>query len=381
MAYPIYKKINIPLFEYISSKKNWKNEFECDFELSEERKELTVKCMLMTDRIYDGCYIRRLARLIRWATYDEVLSNWKTQLDFYHNKNRPKGSPSLENFILNYGKDHGTKLFNEYANGISVRNSSSGVFTKQYYINKGCTESEAKEIISNKSKLGGLVKWSKIPKDKRSEYTKSINPICKEYTGYIGLSDEEIDKNRNKILEKTIHSKESYIKKYGEEIGLAKITDIYDRKMKTQLKNGTGLFTVKKGQASKQSLKLFRPLLTWLHDRGYTKNDIQLGLDGYKGERWIRHTNDDKKYCLYDFTILPINVIIEYHGVAWHPKEDLTWASDINLSRQSAEEKRTYDLFKKNLAESNGHNVLEIWSDEPLDKALYNCKEFIKLYE
>lgn len=121
-AYKLFSEIKTSKYDYIKKKKRWKAEFEDGYELSDERISLVETCLEGVERIYDEWFITRLARLIRWADPEEVLSNWNQQLEYYRNGDRPKGSPSCEQFVLNYGKQKGTELFNEFTSKVSETN-------------------------------------------------------------------------------------------------------------------------------------------------------------------------------------------------------------------------------------------------------------------
>ena len=112
------------------------------------------------------------------------------------------------------------------------------------------------------------------------------------------------------------------------------------------------------GKASIESLEVFLPVFDYLIENGFEKNDIYFGVEGSR-EWFIKNDND---FFLYDFTIKSKKIIIEYHGVAFHPKKHETlWESPFGVSYNEAFKK---DTLKKETAEQKGFKLLEVWSDE-----------------
>jgi hypothetical protein len=123
---------------------------------------------------------------------------------------------------------------------------------------------------------------------------------------------------------------------------------------------------VRFGRASKESLKIFIPLYKWLRKKGYKREDIMMGVNGSCELSLIQNN----KVVCYDFTIIPLNIIIEFNGVKFHART-LT----DHVIRGSAEKSIKSDEFKKMVAENNDYSLLTIWSDE--FNLLNNCKQFI----
>lgn len=131
------------------------------------------------------------------------------------------------------------------------------------------------------------------------------------------------------------------------------------------------------GKASKESLIIFKPLIDWCIEEGIEYSDIYIGYNE-KNEYFIRY--DNNKLFFYDFTIRSKKIIIEYNGVAFHPKlENKNWKNPFtNESHTECLEK---DNLKINVAEKEGFDILIIWSDEDPILNLEYCKKFINRYE
>lgn len=86
----------------------------------------------------------------------------------------------------------------------------------------------------------------------------------------------------------------------------------------------------------------------------------------------------DSKFVLFDFTILSKRVIIEFNGIAFHPKSpnDCKWKSIFN--NETAEEAYNRDLIKLEIAKKAGFKVITIWSDTDHQT---NLKHIIETYE
>ena len=101
---------------------------------------------------------------------------------------------------------------------------------------------------------------------------------------------------------------------------------------------------------------------------GYNKNK----------EYFIR---DGGEFYFYDFTVLDLNVIIEYNGITWHANPE--WDDNRLNEWYNPFSNETYmtniDKFNKKikLANINGFDTLVLWSDTNIDDNIKKCKEFL----
>jgi len=132
------------------------------------------------------------------------------------------------------------------------------------------------------------------------------------------------------------------------------------------------------GKASKESLVVFSEVFKFCMGIGISSEDIFFGYEN-KSEFFLKNGSN---IFFYDFSIKSIKIIIEFHGVAFHAKngEDDKWYNPfVNETASENIEKRR---IKNNLAISNGFDILEIWSDQDVQKNIEYCKKFIlKKYE
>jgi very-short-patch-repair endonuclease len=128
----------------------------------------------------------------------------------------------------------------------------------------------------------------------------------------------------------------------------------------------------KTSRYSKKSISFFELLL-----RNTSYTDLTFL---YKEKEFFIYDYTKKKIFFYDFYIPELKIIIEYHGVMFHPKED-----EINkknwkclFSNISYEDKMEYDLYKIKIAKDSGIDLLVIWEDENLNDAINKCLKIIK---
>lgn len=128
------------------------------------------------------------------------------------------------------------------------------------------------------------------------------------------------------------------------------------------------------GRASKESTKVFKPLIDWCLSIGIEYDDIYLGLDE-KNEYFIKSEN----IYFYDFVIRSKKIIIEFNGIAFHAKtEQLNKNEWFNpFTKENAKDNIEKSKLKYKVAEDKGFVVLEIWSDLNHLDNLELCKKFI----
>lgn len=298
--------------------------------------------------------------------------NWNSEDEYKKSQSR-----SLEYYINKYGIDNGNKKYKDHLNKISISNSIEG------YINRYGSDGYKKFKEISKSKDSMSLKFF-VEKNK-GNYDKAIF----EY------------ENRKKSVDISL---KSFIIKYGEIEGHDKYKFIIEKSKLTLLNNpnykeickSRGITITKMVEkygneigkekynlwresvsvpicrSSKESLKIFNPLIQEIiKDNFIGIDDIYIG-DGCKNEFFIR---EDSKIFFYDFTIRSKKIIIEYNGTLFHPKnEKSNWVNPYN--KETSECAFMRQKIKVDIAKSKGFRVLEIWSDE--DDNLEKCINFIK---
>lgn len=112
-----------------------------------------------------------------------------------------------------------------------------------------------------------------------------------------------------------------------------------------------------KSYSSKQGTQAIKKLISSL-------GEIDYGIVYYAGngkEFWL--TENREKYYFYDCCFKDLRIIIEFQGVAYHPKN---LSEDFRVPYKSMGTKEDLwnkDRLKQKLAVSNGYEIYYIWSD------------------
>lgn len=105
---------------------------------------------------------------------------------------------------------------------------------------------------------------------------------------------------------------------------------------------------------------------------GFKQEDILWGVG--KSKEYYIYDKNNKRTLFYDFTIPKIKLILEFHGIGFHPnpvwntKTWNNWKSVYNGF--SAEFKYKSDIYKRKYAENNNFKVIEIYSDNVKNKQI-----------
>lgn len=240
----------------------------------------------------------------------------------------------------------------------------------EFWLDKGFSEEEAKIKLSERqstfsldkciSKLGeseGRIRWQErqelwqktlqsnpnINEINKRKDSSSIEWALKKCDGDIE-SAKALKNERDKLHDSS--SMEWALKKCDGDVNEA-----------TKLRNDRVLGRNKKSY-SKESILFFLPLYNFCLDLGIPEDQIY-----WKETEYV--INEQSKIYFYDFTLRDLCIIIEYHGVAFHPKHpNQDWKSIF--TNHTAREKYEYDQLKNNVAKSKGFNLIEVWSDEDL---------------
>lgn len=241
------------------------------------------------------------------------------------------------------------------------------IFTTEYWVNNGLSLCEAKAKVSE-------IQTNNVKKRTKKTYQNHSQKIkfSVDYWTHLGYSLEETEILRQPFVDKIKNNLSNLIIKYGEELGLHKWLQKNVKYKESMLKNLSTRRTG--GYVSKESIKFFIPLYKFCRRLGISRNKINFGITGSK-EFFIKDMSlDYNSGKFYDFTIRDIKLIVEYHGIFWHPKDVLTWKNpwlDFNTAKDA-------DLYKEQLARRSGMEYVIIWSDDNLDQKLLELQSIIK---
>ena len=285
--------------------------------------------------------------------------------------------------------------------------------TIEFYLAKGMNQTEAEEALKERQSTFSRKKM--IEKHGEEEGTKKVEERNKKWFKSLKENNDwdELSKSKAVTLEKSIFkygeeegterfnewveardtSKEGFIKRYGEEKGDQKYIEVNTKKGygntlpyhiekygeeegMVKWKERLNKMSVDSGKASKESLKIFLPLL----DLYKNKFRCYLGYEDH--HEWFIWDNDLRKQRRYDFTLREAKIIIEYNGETFHPNKDKLNESEWNnwvspFSRKNADKVYHHDREKIKLAEENGFKVLELWSSTSVEENIKIANEFI----
>lgn len=231
-------------------------------------------------------------------------------------------------------------------------------------------------------------------KEKAEAICKSKATCCKEH--FMKKFGDSWKEEYEKHLRKVEQTEESFIERYGPELGKIKwkehvelIKQIQKKRLenetpeqrrkrccfskeffkirygdnwKTYYKEFQKKLQVKAGKASKLSLKYFKPIIDFL-DKNHLK--YYVGVDGNK--EYFLWDKEAKKLRLYDLCILDIKTIIEFHGSLYHYNKDNLLENPFGFSLNERKEK---DEQKERLAKANGFDYFVIFdTDDRIEMA------------
>lgn len=143
------------------------------------------------------------------------------------------------------------------------------------------------------------------------------------------------------------------------------ITEETRKKLSDATKNNPKSYSSKEGNSA------IKRLLTMLdgYDCGRIKSSV------HDGEMFL--TEDRGKYYFYDLCFRDLGVMVEYQGVAYHPKSPDSDFIPPYKSMGSKLDVWEKDRLKEGLARQNGFDVEYIWSDNA-DNDIRQIAEKIK---
>jgi hypothetical protein len=251
---------------------------------------------------------------------------------------------------------YGSERLHEYENKLKRRpkHKRKSIFSINYWIGIGFTESQAKEKVAEIQS-----KNSKKRHAKTNNY-KILTPLSVVYWKNLGILDEkEIEKLRKPYLDKCVNNLNMYITKYGKEEGERKFKERNKKRLKTMVER-YGSNVISSG-VSKESLKFLVKLYKILRKNGIEKNDIVWGISNKK--EFVLTDWDIGKSYFYDFVVKSKKVIIEYNNLFWHPRKREEWRGFKDY-----DEAKIYQNKKKTIAISRGYKIYYVWNDEDLNE-------------
>jgi len=136
----------------------------------------------------------------------------------------------------------------------------------------------------------------------------------------------------------------SRIEKYGNKI--KKLREEFPKKWKT---SGKKYSTVSK--------KFFDSLIN-------ETSDLKNLTIFYAENEYFIYDSSNKKIYFYDFYVRELNLIIEYHGVVWHPRKRVQEGWLHPYTKETSEKYYDLDKHKEKLANDKGIDVITIFETD-----------------
>lgn len=257
-------------------------------------------------------------------------------------------------------------------------------FSIEFWVHRGYTEEVSREIVSKIQKENSNKFYANATILERKERSTA----CLEYYEKRGFENPIEERKKRQ----TTFSMQLCIEKYGEDLG-CQIFKERQKKWRMTIDSKTGeekrefqsrqdsssmewarkktkneeeakflyITNLNKkligfNRSSKESLIILDKIIEYVKTLS-TEIKFFYGA-GESNEYWL---HDENNLYFYDFTIPTFNLIVEYNGIAWHPKDSQTeWKSPFGCTYEMAIAK---DKNKLRLANSKGFEVFEFWSD------------------
>ena len=280
---------------------------------------------------------------------------------------RESKSSGRDKLIKKYGEEEGNRRFAETNKKRINSLSKEGLilkFGEEGYIE--ITKSkDAASINYFVSKYGlelGTLKHKELC------HKKSVGNSLEGYIARNGVVEGRKMYDRIRVRASSIYNQ--LRKVYGEEEALIiysrykdKRDIVTDHKLVIRAPYSSKYTRLARSCCSQESTKFFKAL-----EEGLCRK-LSYGLK--RNEHKIFDVKNNRTYY-YDCLDLLTNTIIEFHGVAYHPRAgDVDWLSPFG---RSYEEALKYDINKKDCAINNGFKFIVVYSDETRLKHNFDSK-------
>jgi len=297
-------------------------------------------------------------------------------------KKMPSSPMKVENWLNKINEKTG-QLYTEEEAIYKIKTFRK--FNIEYWIERGYSTEES------------IIKVREFQKENSIKFIKKALSNPEKYVDRTQTQIEywikkgfDYDESLQKVKERQdTNSLSSFIKRYGEKEGLLKYnqrlkdlsytssrkfyTDKYGKIEGNNIFNEINLKRVVKfNKSSKEAFIFLKPIYKFIRNNGIEITDIYWGV-GSSNEWYI---NFDKCLFFYDFTIKSLKVIIEYHGISFHPKEgDSNW---VGIYGDSYDNKIKIDKIKKEVAEKAGFKYFTVYSDDDIKTKQKELIEVLK---
>jgi hypothetical protein len=305
-----------------------------------------------------------------------------------------KSAHSLDTFVAKYGDTQGKIKYEEY---LKSKSSSLDMQILRYGVEKGTkayTKQNAQRGYSN-TLAGQITKYGEVEGHRRynnanSKRRNTLRVFIEKYGEEIGTQKHIESRLKRSANASNLHR---LIDKYGEFEGSIRhykrssvfrhLLTMYDSNKALSLykdylqshnlpKECVSLHKSpfwrmsKRSSVSKTANKLFAIIGQLL------SCEVKYGT---KSQELSIFDEKNLARYYYDAYIPKYNLIIEFNGIAYHPKEkQFDWVNPFGKGYTDIWPK---DEHKKHLALNAGYNYLVLWSDQTLDENIKRVKEIV----
>ena len=221
--------------------------------------------------------------------------------------------------------------------------------TLEYYLEKGMSMEDATRAR------------------KKRQTTFSLKICIEKYGLYVGIS---IWKERQEKWLKSVDGKitnemrdsvsfNHFLKKNNNDYNQAikNLEEVYNKKY------NTNTF----GKASKSSMKIFFILI-----EECKKKNLKFYCGIESNREYLMFSHETMKIYFYDFVIVDLKLIFEFHGSFFHSKEPTDKINEIGVSIGDNYNK---DQVKKKLAQDKGFTLIELFEEDGIEINIKKCIE------
>lgn len=380
-------------------------------------------------------YARTLKNNLSYCSVKLFLEKYKTELDLNYDKLDILIKNILNNNLLNTESITLQKLNLKYKKtskeywiirgwdinyAIEMAKKSNSIYSHKLRLkNNGYTDAEIKQIVSDSCKKGvstlkkredylliikkrnkGLTKdryLNKINQVTGKKYTESESHLQyiedQKKAGQSSRINMQHNKNNTRIeyyLDKGLSKEEAasalferqirnglnyYINKYGIEIGTEKYKiriGKYSKKIKELRKTNPEKWIAANGKNySDSSKRFFDSIINEI-------SDLKNMNIFYADNEYCIYDSINNKIYFYDFYIEELNLIIEYNGIVWHPKERVQENWRHPYTKETSEKFYDLDKTKEKLANDHNLDLIKIFEDEIITKKQILINELYK---
>lgn len=255
---------------------------------------------------------------------------------------------TLRRMVTFYGKESGSKKWDEYCKRQSVTNtfeyktSVHGMTRKEFDEYNRARASTLDNFVKRHGAEVGAVLWG--------EYCKrqAVAGISLDYFIEKTGSEEEGRKEYDRVKGSKSHTLENYQKRFGNERALEKLIEYYERKSCKFV--------------SKVSQKLFWALYERLPED--LKRTVYFGELNKEFGKWNQISGS---FNYYDFVISGLKYCVEFNGDYYHANPTNYQTGDeisIHGSVRKVDDIWQHDKIKNEYLESLGFRVIVVWQSD-----------------